>query len=162
MRYGYMFRNKQSVHHIIINLWVSYDDEAFLLFTLVGAGLWGRGRGFRSMMDRLIYLQMLSPHGQIHVQDVCSLWVKSLRIALCNLIPSAESTGNDTTLCFRNRSDPLCLLFISFCIRAGAIQSFFSPLLYGGGNDPPRRSRFINWGFLTCVCRARMPPWLRE
>lgn len=47
-------------------------DRLIHLFLAVGAWHWGEER-FGSMMDWLIYLQIMSPYGQINVRDVCYL-----------------------------------------------------------------------------------------
>lgn len=80
----------------------------------------GRER-LRSVMDSLIYLEIVSPNGQINVHGVCSLWVKSLRIASCNLIPSAESAGNGTTLSYE--IEVICYICTLFPLqkRTGAV-----------------------------------------
>lgn len=117
------------------------------------------GERFGSMMDRLIYLYIMSPYGQINVHDVCSLWVKSHRMASCEAIPSAASTGNDSTLWYEIEAICyLCTLF-PFPKEKGAIECFVwrtGPLILLHQLKLSTRVR------LYCLYATRMPVQFRH
>lgn len=132
-------------------------DRLIHLFLAVGAWHWGEER-FGSMMDWLIYLQIMSPYGQINVRDVCYLWVKSLRMALANLIPSAESTGNDTTL-WSEIEVILYVYYFPCCkkIRYDSISFFVMWGKWSWPTDPAALTEVVYMVQQCCVCKARMP-----
>lgn len=92
----------------------------------------------------------MSPYGQINVHDVCFLWVKSLRIASCNLIPSVESTGNDTTLWYE--IEVICYVYILFPLLKEQVQFifFFFLHLFVSVEETisPTDPAALNWGCL--------------